>query len=320
MTLRWIMFGLGLLASWPVAATELTIATYNIENYVAANRMIPAGYRKNYPKPEVAKAALREVIQAVNADVLVMQEMGPKPYLDELQRDLAAQGLFYPHAVLLDAADADRHVAVLSRHAFSKVRQHTRLRFRYLDGEETVKRGLLEIGLQTPRGELTLWALHLKSRYTDNNADPDSAQRRAKEAMAIREFILDHLQDMGQGGYVILGDFNAGRSSAPLRYLRRRGKLTFAKLLPATDAHGEHWTYHYRRDDTYSRVDHILVSPDLMQIVKDGEARIHGGTSVRAASDHRPVKVTLLYGDNIPPQHAAQASQVSAATSPANKD
>ena len=44
--------GLGLLAVVSVTATELTIATYNIENYVSTDRLIPAGYRKDYPKPE----------------------------------------------------------------------------------------------------------------------------------------------------------------------------------------------------------------------------------------------------------------------------
>src|ERR1035437_9740564 len=66
----------------------LTIATYNVENYGPANRMTDAGYRQDYPKPEAEKRALRTVIRELNADVLVLQEMGGKPYLDELRRDL----------------------------------------------------------------------------------------------------------------------------------------------------------------------------------------------------------------------------------------
>ena len=37
-------------AAW---AERITIATYNLENYVAANRMTEEGYRQDYPKPEV---------------------------------------------------------------------------------------------------------------------------------------------------------------------------------------------------------------------------------------------------------------------------
>ncbi|MCC6414907.1 MAG: hypothetical protein IT582_03235 [Opitutaceae bacterium] len=83
--------------------------------------------------------------------------------------------------------------------------------------------------------------------------------------------------------------------SAPLRYLTRKGKREFAKLLTAVDANGDHWTHYYRKEDEYSRVDHILVSPALRPAVKDGQARIVDGPDVRAASDHRPVVVRLEF-------------------------
>ena len=81
----WFGFLLGLMAA---RAETLTVATYNIENYGPANRMTEAGFRKDYPKPEAEKRALRAVIRALHADVLVLQEMGGQPYLDELRRDL----------------------------------------------------------------------------------------------------------------------------------------------------------------------------------------------------------------------------------------
>ena len=80
------MFGSAVLAS-----AALTIATYNVENYVPANRVTEAGYRQEYPKPETEKLALRGVIRGLNADVLVLQEMGSQPYLEELRRDLKAR-------------------------------------------------------------------------------------------------------------------------------------------------------------------------------------------------------------------------------------
>src|SRR3954463_5859314 len=91
------------------AAESLTIATYNIENYGPADRLTDAGYRKDYPKPEREKEPLRKGIRALHGDILVLQEMGGQPYLDELQRDLKNEGLDYPHAALATAADADRH-------------------------------------------------------------------------------------------------------------------------------------------------------------------------------------------------------------------
>src|ERR1043165_9541237 len=85
-----------------VHAETLTIAPYNLENYGPANRVTEMGYRQDYPKPESEKRALRAVIVALNADILVVQEMGPHPFLEELRRDLKNAGLDYPHTVLLE--------------------------------------------------------------------------------------------------------------------------------------------------------------------------------------------------------------------------
>src|SRR4051812_13464153 len=110
------------LGCWAQAPGEsLTIATYNVENYGPADRVTEVGFRKDYPKPEAEKRALRSVIRGLNADVLVFQEMGDATYLDELRRDLRAEGLEYAAAVVLSADDTDRHVAVLSKRPLKKV-------------------------------------------------------------------------------------------------------------------------------------------------------------------------------------------------------
>ena len=182
-----------------VRAGTLTIATYNVENYVATDRMTAEGYRLAYPKPEMEKQALRAVIRGLDADILVLEEMGPAPYLAELRRDLKAEGFDYPAAVLLDGPDADRHVALLSRRPPKDVKQHADLEFTYLGGREKVKRGLLEATFATEAGEFTLFAVHLKSRFTDRADDPQSAVRRAgarrglvlrPRRLAARRFIL----------------------------------------------------------------------------------------------------------------------------------
>ncbi|MEX2044525.1 MAG: endonuclease/exonuclease/phosphatase family protein, partial [Opitutus sp.] len=131
------------LAWLPAAACAetLTIATYNIENYLLADRMTADGYRTGYPKPEAEKEALRTVIRGLNADVLILQEMGPRPFLDELQRDLRAGGMDYPIAGLAEAADPNRHVAILSRRPLKQITTHADIEFRYFGVREKVKRG-----------------------------------------------------------------------------------------------------------------------------------------------------------------------------------
>lgn len=274
-------------------AETLRIATYNVENYGAADRMVAAGYRRDYPKPEAAKAALRAVIRAIAADLLILQEMGGPAYLEELRRDLRAEGLDYAFGHVVDGDDENRHLAVLARRPPRAVKPHADLTFRYLGGEGRLKRGLLEVTLATPAGDITVWGVHLKSRFTDRADDPMSATRRAGEATAIRDLILRRHPVPGAARFVILGDFNDGPNSQAVRFTGRRGKTTIADLLPASDSRGETWTYAYRKEDTYQRVDHILVSPGLQPLVADGKAAICDVPETMSASDHRPVVVTL---------------------------
>ena len=274
-------------------ADTLVVATYNVENYGPADRVTEAGFRKDYPKPEAEKRALRTVIRGLNADVIVFQEMGDAAYLGELRRDLQSEGVVYAAAVVLDADDADRRVAVLSKRPLKRVVQHTDLSFSYFGAREKVKRGLLEVVLGTDAGEVTLFGLHLKSRFTDRADDPLSAVRRAGEATAVRDRVLQRFPTPGAEKFVMLGDCNDDRASKPLTFLEARGRTVVAELLRATDSRGETWTHYYRKNETYSQVDHVLVSPALKASVVGGTARIYDGEGVRDASDHRPVVVTL---------------------------
>jgi endonuclease/exonuclease/phosphatase family metal-dependent hydrolase len=251
--------------------------------------MTEAGYRKEYPKPEAEKAALRRVMRAINADVVALQEMGDQAYLDELRHDLKNEGLDYPYAALAEAEDANRHIALLAKRPLKRVSTHTDLEFAYLGGRERVKRGLLEATIATPAGEVTIFALHLKSRFTERPDDPLCAAKRAAEATAIRERVLKEFPNSGQARFVVLGDCNDNKASKAVGHLQKRGKTDAMILLPATDARGETWTHCYRREETYSHVDQILVSPALREFVRGHTARIYDGDGVTVASDHRPV-------------------------------
>ena len=80
---------MGLLAlAAALGAETLTVATFNVENYTLADRMVEGVFRQEYPKPEAEKAAVRRVIRAIRPDVLALQEMGAAPFLEVLQRDL----------------------------------------------------------------------------------------------------------------------------------------------------------------------------------------------------------------------------------------
>lgn len=274
-------------------AQAITVGTYNVANYLVTDRMAEGTYRQAYPKPESEKTALRRSIAGFAPDVLALQEMGKPEFLAELQRDLKAEGLDYPHAFVLEAADADRHVAVLSKLPFKEVHRHTQVSIELFGQPDVVKRGVLEVVLATDQGDLSLFVIHLKSRRTERPDDPQGETQRTLEATAVRDLVLTRHPDPTQAKFIVAGDWNDVRTSKPVRALQQRGKLDVGELLRATDSRGETWTHAYYREDSYSRIDYLMVSPGLRPFVANDAAVIHDGEGVRTASDHRPVYVKL---------------------------
>jgi endonuclease/exonuclease/phosphatase family metal-dependent hydrolase len=276
-----------------VWASALTVATYNVENYVPADRMVEGVYRPAYPKPEEEKTALRAVIRGLAPDVLALQEMGPRPYLEELQQDLKQEGVDYPYAVVLEAVDPDRHVAVLSKVPFKQIQRHARVPLESSPSAPAVKRGVLEVTIATDAGDVTVFIIHLKSRRTEDADDPEGVARRQREAVAVRDLVLARFPDPSSAKFLICGDGNDTRDSKPVKTLTQRGGTEIGEILAATDERGESWTHFYRREESYSRIDYILVSAALKPLVADGCAHVFDGAGVNKASDHRPVFVRL---------------------------
>lgn len=278
---------------WGSVARALTVATYNVENYTIADRMVDGVHRAAYPKPEKEKAALVKVVAGIAPDVLAVQEMGAAPYLAEFQRELRAGGQDFPHVMLLEAADPDRHVAVLSKIPFKEVRRHGRVAFTSFGQRDVVKRGVLEVVFATDAGDVSIFVVHLKSKRTERPDDPEAALQRGAEAEAVRDLILTRCPDPAKAKFIICGDWNDTRGTRPVRALQKRGETDIGELLRATDSRGESWTHSYRKEDSYSRLDYILVSPALKPFVAGGRGKIWDGPGAADGSDHRAVYAEL---------------------------
>lgn len=286
--------GISLFCALVALAHALTVGAYNVENYNISDRMVDGVYRKAYPKPESEKKALRETIRGFAPDVLALEEMGGPEFFAELQRDLKAEGADYPHAVLLQAADPERHVALLSKLPLKDVKQHAQVPIKYFGQPDFVKRGLLEATVSTSEGDVTVFVVHLKSKRTERPDDPDGTIQRTLEAEAVRDLVLTRFPDPKQAKFIVCGDWNDSRRSKPVRALLKRGDAELGELLRAYDSRGEMWTHFYRAEDSYSRIDYLLVSAGLKPFVANkGAAKIYDGPTTRDASDHRPVYVEL---------------------------
>jgi len=280
----------------PALAEVIRVATYNVENYLDQ----PTETRARVKSPE-AKAKIRESIKAMNPDVIALEEMGDTSALLELQAALRAEGQDFPHWELVRGFDTNIHVAVLSKLPVVVRRPHTNDSF-LLDGRRfLVKRGFLEVELRAGTNfTFTLLAAHLKSRLPA--ADADEAEERLGEARVLRGLVETRLAREPDAMLVVLGDFNADKNSATLKELIGRGRRKLVDTRP-TERNGDTarpeppyyeprdaaWTYFYGKDDSYSRIDYILVSPALQRHWLAEETFIPVIPNWGLGSDHRPV-------------------------------
>ena len=276
------------------------MATLNLKNYLAVNRVIEGVYRRNYPKSELEKAALWEIIKAIDPDILAVQEMGSEPYLKEFQRDLRAYGIDFPHIFLLEAADPDRHLALLSRFPPIELLSLTSLDFKYFEARKTVKRGLLGAVFQTDNFTWTLFNVHLKSKWTVRSDDQESRLQRHREAIAIRNFIKIRFSPGDGDRYLIIGDLNSTMTENPLKRLLKSGTRVLAEVVPAADSRGETWTYYYAKEGVYSRFDYILSSPSLLPHVVENRGTVVDFPEMLIGSDHRLIYIDLEFEQKAP--------------------
>ena len=277
-------------------AGTFRVATYNLENYLDQTTE-----SRRFVKSEAAKAKIRESVRALNADVLALEEMGGTNALLELRASLKKEGADFPFWEHVQSFDTNIHVAVLSRLPIVARRPHTNEIF-LLDGRRfQVKRGFAELDIQaTTNFTFTLIAAHLKSHLAAPEAD--EAEERLGEAKVLRGIIDARLAVEPDARLVILGDFNDTKDSAATKEIIGRGKFKLMDTRPAErngdtarsqppyfDPRNVAWTYFFGKNDTYSRVDFILLSPALKQSWLTNETCIPVIANWGVGSDHRPI-------------------------------
>jgi endonuclease/exonuclease/phosphatase family metal-dependent hydrolase len=278
------------------AAETIRVATYNVENYLDQ----PTDSRPHVKSAE-ARAKIRESIEAIKPDVLALEEMGTTTALMELRASLKADGLDYPFWEQVSGADTNIHVAVLSRLPIVARRPHTNDLF-LLDGRQfRVERGFAEVDIQVATNfTFTLIAAHLKSRRPVPEAD--EAEERLAEAKILRGIVDERFANNPNARLVVLGDFNDVKDSDSIREIVGRGKFKLTDTRPAErngdnapaepayfDPRNVAWTEYYGKEDVYTRMDYILLSPALARDWQKAETYIPTIPNWGVGSDHRPI-------------------------------
>jgi len=282
---------LGLLAPL-LAAQEIVVATYNVQNYVSASPKGPGDKYATRAKPEKEIEVLIQIIKEINPDVLGVCEMGSPERFEDFKKRLNAAGLGYVDSEYLQAADEDRHLALVSR--FPIVARDSRGDVPYdLNGKpEKVKRGILDVTVQVNPGyQLRLVGVHLKSKLPTPEGE---ALIRRMEAQQLRKHLDGILTAAPETNLVCFGDFNDSKNEPPIQEIAgpKKSPGHMADLW-ARDQYGDKWTHYWRTADEYSRLDYLFVSPALFREVVLEKSRVYRSEYWNDASDHRPVFTTI---------------------------
>jgi endonuclease/exonuclease/phosphatase family metal-dependent hydrolase len=279
------------------AADEITFVAYNLKNYLKMDRRVEGEFVKAAPKPETETAPLLRMIVGSKPDILGVCEIGSEVDAADLQTRLKAAGIDLPHLEYAHGSDSERRLALFSR--FPIVARDSQESLTYQLGDRTFgyNRGILDATVEiNPGYRLRLLGTHLKSKREVNEGD--QAVMRRNEAELMRKHAESILAADPSTNLLLYGDFNDTRNETPIRVLQGRfGKPDYLADIQLEDKDGYRWTYCWDYADQYSRFDFIFVSPGLYPEVLREKSRIHSAPEWFAASDHRPLVVTISAED-----------------------
>ncbi len=235
------------------------------------------------------------MIDQVDADVLILQEVGSLASLELLNERLSSP---YAH-LACPPGNSDRsiHVAVMSREAHHTTSHADRVLTNdegepliapLAEGGDLVPMGLKRDLLQIDVHGLTLFGIHLKSKTNPDWQTVAADVVRTAECRLIADIIRDWSAANDKPG-VLLGDFNEVASGSSLTPLNTLGMLDpFEAMLKAAGRNPS--TYWPKRR---MRVDRILLNDKAAELLDRKSPQIHINHMARTASDHYAVSLRL---------------------------
>ncbi|OYZ34501.1 MAG: hypothetical protein B7Y30_06055 [Campylobacterales bacterium 16-40-21] len=148
-----------------LGGTEVTIATYNVENLFDMNddgneyeEYIPnTSWGWNDAMYRIKLRNTAKVIHDINADIIGLQEIESETALKDLKAQLNRQGLYYPHYAFARAKNTTVAVALLSRYPIVSALSRS-------VGAHRSYRDILEVKVDIQGKPLRLFVNHWKSK------------------------------------------------------------------------------------------------------------------------------------------------------------
>lgn len=284
----------------------MRIASYNVRDLFDEETAALSG---GVAKPAKALQALAGTLGMVAADVVLLQEVGSRQILTELNEMLAHP---FPFVKLLRGnSDRGIHLGIVSREPIELTSHQTlelvdeagdrlleyRTEADALAGNAAplrIQRDLMLAELQLADEKvLALFNVHLKSKTNRSWRQLAADVVRAAEARLVARLVADYLSAHPDRPLILGGDFNDLRSSEVLQSI-------FS--LPLGDPLGDALASNGRNPSTYwpkrkMRLDYLLLSDRAGQKLVSDSAVIHASARARRASDHYPISVDLAFSD-----------------------
>jgi endonuclease/exonuclease/phosphatase family metal-dependent hydrolase len=276
----------GLPAEEPGLVT-LRVMVYNLKNYsVLEEEGFPT------PKPEALRQQQADLIAGQKPNLVGLMEVGGRAALTDLQKRLERAGWDLPYAILVEAEDVHRQLALL---ADRPLRDLSRTDLRFVKGSsfEGPARGLLWAAFEAASGkEWQVAGLHWKSRRETPGGD--SAALRLGEARVMRQAFDEAFAAQPDLPLMVWGDFNEARTEPAHQALQGPSQSPGAlQVVDLVDAQGDRWTHYWKETDQYARLDFLLISRALRPFRREDDSGILRPDNWLALSDHRPLLVVF---------------------------
>ncbi len=269
------------------------VVCYNVHNYRLTPFFDPLTNKTSAVKSPEERNNMAKLLARLKPDVLAMTEIGEDAALQDLQKNLAAQGWTMEHREMLVGRDEARRLAILSRLPITSRQHLPNPRFLMDTMQREMSRGIFDVTLHaSTKLQFRLIGVHLKSQR--EMSDANQAMVRRNEGAMLRKRLDELLTTDRRMPILVFGDFNDTKDSPTLRaVLRTEDDDLRLHALDLSDSSGDRWTYHYDPSDEYSRIDFLLASNAMLPMLDVDESGIYSGKDWMLASDHRPLYATF---------------------------
>lgn len=266
----------------------LRFITYNVENWLTMDRYVDRKNLKGAPKPDSEKEEVVKILVNHAPDVIGLCEIGEATDLAEIQEDLKAAGMDYPHSHFTGGSDTTRHLGLLSRFPITATAKPAETEYQLAGKTFAINRGILDATVEARGKSYRFIGVHLKSKRDVEQGDQEAI--RLNEARLLRRHLNSIFSENADARIIVYGDFNDTRATPALKAVTGNyNDPTYLTALPAKDSRNDAWTHHWALNDIYSRIDFIMVSKALRDEVDFPAAKIIDDINWDKASDHRAV-------------------------------